>query len=167
MINIRTKNSVTGGLIGICLMMVMYAQPYTQHQLSLEEGLSQSTVFSMAQDSAGFCWFGTQDGLNRYDGYQFEVFKHEPFDSTSLADNQVSALACDTKNRLWVGFGFHGLDVFIPETNTFRHFTKTNNGLSSDLITCLRAGKDGHIWVGTSFGLNLRPYWWFGTSSLY
>lgn len=109
----------------------------------------------MAQDSAGFWWFGTQDGLNRYDGYEFETFKHEPFDTTSLADNQVPALLCDKQNRLWVGFGFHGLDLFLPDQNTFKHFTKENTGLSSNQITCLAESKSGAIWVGTTFGLNM------------
>lgn len=130
------------------------AQPYTNKALSLEEGLSQSTVFSMAQDSSGFWWFGTQDGLNRYDGYEFDVFKHEPFDSTSIADNQISALLVDEQNRLWIGFGFHGIDLYRPETNTFRHFTASQAGLSSNLITCMEDGRDGSIWVGTSNGLN-------------
>ena len=136
------------------LVALAHAQPYTRKALSLEEGLSQSTVFSMAQDSCGFWWFGTQDGLNRYDGYDFDAFKHEPFDTTSLADNQISALLVDGQNRLWIGFGFHGLDLYHPETNTFSHFNANHAGLSSDLITCLEDGRDGSIWVGTAKGLN-------------
>jgi ligand-binding sensor domain-containing protein len=132
----------------------LQAEPYTNQALSLEAGLSQSTAFSMAQDSSGFWWFGTQDGLNRYDGYAFEAFKHEPFDTTSLADNQVSALLVDEQNRLWVGFGFHGIDLYQPETNTFIHFNAENTGLSADLITCMEDGRDGSIWVGTSEGIN-------------
>ncbi|MFK7970770.1 MAG: two-component regulator propeller domain-containing protein, partial [Bacteroidia bacterium] len=118
------------------------------------EGLSQSTVFSMAQDSAGFWWFGTQDGLNRYDGYAFEVFKHEPFDPASLSDNQVTALMCDRDGQLWVGTGSQGIDIYLPETNTFKSIAHIKTGLSNNIVNVICQGKAGDIWVGTAYGLN-------------
>ncbi len=64
--------------------------------LSIQEGLSQSTVNCMVQDREGYMWFGTEDGLNRYDGYRFTVYKHDPQDPTSLSDNYVASLCIDS-----------------------------------------------------------------------
>ena len=66
-------------------------------QLSLEQGLSQSLVLCIAQDDLGFLWFGTEDGLNRYDGYSFKVYRHSNTDSTSLANNYVYSLYKDSE----------------------------------------------------------------------
>ncbi|HXG00155.1 MAG TPA: two-component regulator propeller domain-containing protein, partial [Bacteroidota bacterium] len=66
-------------------------------RIGLEQGLSQSTVSAIAQDTHGFMWFGTHDGLNRFDGYKITVFKHDPTDSNSLSHNTVWALMCDRK----------------------------------------------------------------------
>ncbi|MCH8961557.1 MAG: hypothetical protein IH820_09605 [Bacteroidetes bacterium] len=65
--------------------------PLRFEHLSLEDGLSQSSICDILQDRDGFMWFGTDDGLNRYDGHTFTVFKHIPFDSTSLADNRLNS----------------------------------------------------------------------------
>ena len=71
--------------------------------LSVEEGLSQSSVLSICQDSRGFLWIGTEDGLNKYDGYKFTVYKNIPNDSTSLGDNRVNAIIEDRIGNLWIG----------------------------------------------------------------
>jgi hypothetical protein len=70
-------------------------------RLSLEEGISQSTVFSMLQDSQGFMWFGTEDGLNKYDDYTFTVYKHDPEDPNSLGGNWIQAMLKDDSGALW------------------------------------------------------------------
>ena len=72
-------------------------------RISLEQGLSQSTVFSMLQDSQGFMWFGTEDGLNKYDGYTFTIYKHDPDNPNSLSSNAVSAIYEDQEGMLWIG----------------------------------------------------------------
>ena len=68
------------------------AQDLRFDRLSLEEGLSQSTVYAIVQDRRGFMWFGTEDGLNRYDGYHFKVYRHEPENPQSLSNNTVYTL---------------------------------------------------------------------------
>ena len=89
------------------------------NHLSLEEGLSQSTVTAILQDSQGFIWLGTLDGLNRYNGYDFTIFQHEPADPTSLSANHISALYEDAFGTLWVATEGGGLSRFYPITEQF------------------------------------------------
>jgi ligand-binding sensor domain-containing protein len=65
--------------------------------LTIADGLSQNAVSAIVQDRRGFMWFGTKDGLDRYDGYQFVVFRHDPFDSTSISDSEITALFEDSR----------------------------------------------------------------------
>ncbi|MEJ2542987.1 MAG: two-component regulator propeller domain-containing protein [Calditrichaceae bacterium] len=69
-----------------------YAKSIHVKNLSLEDGLSQSSVLCILQDQQGFMWFGTEDGLNRFDGYKFTVFRHDPMDSLSISDNHINCL---------------------------------------------------------------------------
>ena len=120
-------------------------------------GCHRVVLIAIAQDKKGFLWLGTQDGLNRYDGHQFKIFKNIPFDSTSLAENYISALLIDSKDRLWVGTRNKGLHLFHPKNNTFTRFqysTTTKNTISHDAITCLYEDNYHNIWVGTKNGLN-------------
>lgn len=89
-------------LLGHCLAAnaqhTPHFQPFTQNQ-----GLSNDFVSCFLQDHLGFTWMGTDNGLNRFDGYQFIAFQHDPQDSESLAGNKISSLFEDSQNRLWVG----------------------------------------------------------------
>ena len=88
-------------------------------QLSLEDGLSQSVVNVILQDRRGFLWFGTQDGLNRYDGYNFKVYKPNPEDPNSLSDGWIELLYEDSDGYLWIGTYQGGLNMYNPNTDTF------------------------------------------------
>ncbi|MFV1981046.1 MAG: two-component regulator propeller domain-containing protein, partial [Rhodothermia bacterium] len=85
-------------------------------KLGIEQGLSQSSILDMLQDRNGFMWFGTQDGLNRFDGYEVKIYDNVPFDTTSLLDGWSSALAEDAGGRLWVGLwsGWSAVSVMDP-----------------------------------------------------
>jgi signal transduction histidine kinase/ligand-binding sensor domain-containing protein len=126
-------------------------------RLSLERGLSQSTIFSIAQDRKGFMWFATQDGLNRYDGYVFIRFGHDDLDSTSLSDNYVNAVLEDRTGSLWAGTRGGGLNRYSAGIRGFLHY-RTNpanaHSLSHDEVRCLFEDRNGALWVGTSDGLN-------------
>ncbi|MFZ1728487.1 MAG: SpoIIE family protein phosphatase [Bacteroidota bacterium] len=87
-------------------------------RLGISNGLSQGMVFCMFQDSRGFMWFGTKEGLNRYDGHHFRVYRNIPGDTTSLADNYVYAITEDRRGRLWIGTGT-GLVLFEPARERF------------------------------------------------
>jgi ligand-binding sensor domain-containing protein/signal transduction histidine kinase len=135
-------------------------KPFTSirfSNLSIENGLSQSTVLSIVQDPQGFLWFGTQDGLNRYDGYEIKTYRPRSSDPYSLTDRWISSLFVDRDGYLWIGTRQGGLNRYDPYRDQFSHYryhSGDNSGLSSDNILCIAQGDDGNIWVGTNSGLD-------------
>ena len=93
--------------------------PYNFTRYTIEDGLSQGTIVSIYQDSRGFMWFGTQDGLNRFDGYQFKIYKNNPTDSTSISHNWVWSMAEDSAGYIWLGTFAGGLNRYDPRTDRF------------------------------------------------
>ena len=87
-------------------------------RLTINEGLSQNTAFCILQDKTGFIWIGTEDGLNKYDGYDFTIYKHENNNKNSLSNSQVNALCEDPKEHLWVGTS-KGLNLFDRDKESF------------------------------------------------
>jgi signal transduction histidine kinase/ligand-binding sensor domain-containing protein len=131
------------------------AQPARFDRLTLEHGLSQSTVMVTYQDRRGFLWFGTEDGLNRYDGYEFVVHRHDPADPRSLSDNYVITLHETPEGALWVGTSDGGLNRMDPATGrfrAFRHDPAVPASLAHDRVTALAAAPGGRLWVGTRGG---------------
>ena len=126
-------------------------------RFTVERGLSQSSVLSIAQDSMGFIWIGTKDGLNRYDSQGFEVYKHQVNNPNSISNSfNINALLTDSKGNLWVGTQ-QGLNKYVPETNSFIRFLNqpsNKNSLSNNTIRSLYEDKQGNLWVGTENGLN-------------
>ena len=126
-------------------------------KLIIDAGLSQSSVLSITQDQQGFMWFGTKDGLNRYDSREFEVFRHHDNDPNSLSSSQnISSLLTDSKGNLWVGTQ-DGLNKYLPETKSFIRYLnnpKNNRSLSNNIIRAIYEDREGNIWVGTENGLN-------------
>jgi ligand-binding sensor domain-containing protein len=119
--------------------------------LGIEDGLSQGMIYCMLQDTRGFLWFGTKEGLNRYDGYRFTVYRNVPGDATSLADNQVFSLAEDTRGRIWVGTRTQGLQMFDPVTEIFTPFPLPSNNPHRNIneaIHHLVIDKEGYLWIG-------------------
>jgi signal transduction histidine kinase/ligand-binding sensor domain-containing protein len=126
-------------------------------RISLEQGLSQSTVFTMLQDSQGFMWFGTEDGLNKYDGYTFTVYKHDPENDNSLSDDWIAAMLEDRSGIFWIGTREGGLVRYDRKTDQFTHYrndAEDPSSLSDDRITAILQDQDGVLWIGTGGGLN-------------
>lgn len=124
--------------------------------VTINDGLSQGMVNTIIQDRYGFMWFATKDGLNRYDGYNFTVYRHDPNDSASLADNYVFIVFEDSKGRLWAGTSTQGLDLFDRSTETFTHFKndpKNANSICSNHITDIKEDKNGILYIKTTQGL--------------
>lgn len=122
--------------------------------ISLEQGLSQSVVLDIEQDQRGFLWVATEDGLNRYNGYTFDIFRHDPAEEASLANNYVRTLYVDRAGVLWVGTD-SGLDRFEPATNDFMHYThnpEDAQSLGGKEINAITEDAAGCLWVGTSDG---------------
>ncbi len=90
------------------------AQPRRFKHLTSDDGISQSEVYSFLKDSRGFIWFGTVDGLNRYDGYNVEVFNTKRNDNHAISNNTIRSLAEDNFGRIWIGTD-DGLNVYDPD----------------------------------------------------
>jgi len=122
------------------------------NQLNIEDGLSQSRISTIIQDSKGFIWVGTEDGLNRYDGYKFQIFTYDPKDSNSIANNVIRSLAADDSGNLWIGTSFGGLNKYNAKTGkftTYRHDPEDPNSLSSDRVDDVFRDSDGNLWIAT------------------
>jgi ligand-binding sensor domain-containing protein/DNA-binding CsgD family transcriptional regulator len=129
----------------------------TFEQLSLQHGLSQSIVKSIAQDRLGFLYFGTEDGLNRYDGYHFSVIRHDPGNANSLSYNDVSALCIDRRGFIWAGTFNAGLNRYDPASGNVLRFRSDLNdpgSLSHDNVLAIIEDGNGNIWVACERGLN-------------
>jgi ligand-binding sensor domain-containing protein len=121
---------------------------------STADGLSNNMVFSIAQDKLGFMWFATENGLNKFDGHEFKVFRHESEDPASLPDNQCRVVFVDQTGRVWVGTQ-HGLALYDRETETFQRFQhdpEDPTSVSHDRIVSISETLDGLILVGTEDG---------------
>ncbi|WP_426416648.1 two-component regulator propeller domain-containing protein [Aestuariirhabdus sp. LZHN29] len=116
------------------------------------QGLSQNTVSAILQDSRGYLWLGTQDGLNRYDGLRFTPYQPLQNDPSSLSDSFITALIEDDHGQIWVGTR-RGLNRFDPVNDRFYRYD-TTSGLGNAQIESLHSGSDGTLWVGTREGLN-------------
>ena len=123
--------------------------------LGISEGLSQSSVTDLIQDRYGFLWIATQDGLNRYDGYEFVQYKHSPDDANSLSDNWLTALAIDQRNRLWVGTNGQGLNSLDLATGTVARFSPDPDSAEKlKKVYTLYRDSRGRLWIGT-FGAGI------------
>ncbi len=126
--------------------------------LGIQHGLSQSTVYCILQDRQGFMWFGTQAGVNRYDGYKFTVYQQDVFNSTSLAQNEIVVICEDHTGTLWLASSNRAtLNRFEPEQERFTRFAhdpNSHHSLSNGGITALYEDHTGTFWVGTQNGLN-------------
>ncbi|MCP4544065.1 MAG: response regulator [Chloroflexi bacterium] len=123
--------------------------------LSVENGLSQNDGRQILQDQLGFIWIGTQDGLNRYDGYGFKVYTCDPDDNTGLSDDFINALYQDRAGTLWVGTKNGGVNKFDRTTGQFtryRHDPEDPHSLSHDHVQAIYEDQSGILWIGTRGG---------------
>lgn len=145
-------------LLGLIAGLLLTSQVLAQtpsirfSSLSLEDGLSQTTITAVAQDQSGFMWFGTQDGLNRYDGYKFVHLKHDPQDPTSLRSDSILALHLDPDGNLWVGTEGGGLSRWDAVAESFVHYTQQDGapeGFGRERIRVITRDKNGILWLGS------------------
>ena len=126
-------------------------QEYNFRSIEVEDGLSQNMVYSILQDQQGFMWFGTQDGLNRYDGLEFKIFKKNKKDNKSIGSNAIFSMLQNKDGLIWVGTA-NGVYLYNPIFENFTHFgSKTSTG--QDIIGTVRdIKKDKHdnIWMVVS-----------------
>ena len=127
----------------------------------IDNPMSYSFVRTIAQDKDDFMWFGSSEGLDRFDGHQTLNFQHDSSQPNSLSSNVISRIIIDKQQRLWVGTFGGGLNLYRPASQDFIHFTtKTRNTkLSNDTVNTLFEDSEGKIWIATENGLNiLNPH---------
>lgn len=143
---------------GVFLFLLAFfvdAQPdnMSMRYLRTEEGLSQNEVTSIVQDNEGFMWFGTRSGLNRYDGYEFQVFNQVPGDSNNLVNNSVEKIFKDSKGIIWIGTKSNGISRYNPVTGKFLNMPfngrSAQNILPDKRIISFCEDRDGEMWIGT------------------
>jgi ligand-binding sensor domain-containing protein/DNA-binding CsgD family transcriptional regulator len=125
--------------------------------ISKDDGLSHETVYSIIQDRDGFMWFGTENGLNRFDGYDFTLFRHVADVPSSLSHSAVLTLYEDRAGVIWVGTLNGGLDRYDADKGdfiSFRHAPGRGDSLSNDIVGAILEDRDGGFWIGTDNGLN-------------
>ena len=132
----------------ICLSGFLFAQsPVKFNHLSVEDGLSQSSVLSIAQDQSGFLWFGCSYGLNRYDGKNFKIYHSSQDNVQSISSDNSIKVFRGLKNQIWV-LSYSGLDYYNQRQDNFTRVIKKEG------LKYFYQEKNGRIWLGTSDGLN-------------
>lgn len=158
-----TETVKTYKSIFICVSLIMFLPQLVFSQLddisfeklSVKGGLSHSNVYTIIQDHLGYMWFGTQDGLNKYDGYEFTVYRHEPGDTNSLSTGNFGKIFQDSSNLMWFGTYGGGVDIYDPKTGiiaNYRNIPGDPTSLSNNQITFIFQDSFGEIWVGTASG---------------
>ncbi len=161
-IDIRPKSGVKG-ILFFFFHLTLFSNAFLYPQiknlkfecLSIEQGLSQNTVNCIYQDSRGFLWFGTQDGLNKFDGYNFTTYKYDPSDSNSPSDNNFLTITEDNNGDLWLGTELGGMNKYDYQTGKFikfKHNPDNPNSISSDYVSVIYKDKSGLLWIGTQPG---------------
>jgi len=146
-------------IIGIMFFLLFGHQAFSQQQhlkfnhLDITAGLSQNNVLCVLQDSRGFMWFGTRDGLNKYDGYKFTVYRNNEKDEHSISNNFINDLIEDKSGRIWVATNGGGLNCYNRNKDQFTRYKHIKNNTAtpgSDLIACLMEDHEGYLWIGTA-----------------
>ncbi len=149
---------LTLGTFLVAAPVIAQAPDLRFERISIDQGLSQNSVYAMLQDRMGFLWIGTDDGLNRYDGYRFEVLRSSPGGHLdSLSENRIRALCEDRDGILWIGTRSGGLNRYDRRSRTstrFRHDPAVEDSLGADRVWVIHQDRGGTLWVGTDGGLD-------------
>lgn len=153
---VRTKILVllSGLLLIIRTFALLGQDPVRFERISVEQGLHQNIVMSVHQDYKGFLWIGTSDGLNRYDGYRFKLYKHDPNNLGSLPNNKIHYIYQDKSNNLWIGSD-GGLSKYDRLTDSFINYCHKDDdpdSLSHDEVFYMLEDSSGALWIGIYTG---------------
>ncbi len=146
-------------LLALALPAIAQTRPglVSFQRIAMPDNVPAHLTTALAQDARGFLWIGTQDGLVRYDGYAFKVYRHRPGDPASLGGSYVRSLLVSRDGRIWVGTISGGLAVLDPKTERFtqyRHDDKQAASLANDRIEAIAEDRQGRLWLGTDSGLD-------------
>ncbi|GAA4291067.1 hybrid sensor histidine kinase/response regulator transcription factor [Aestuariibaculum suncheonense] len=129
---------------------------YKFKHITTAEGLSQTSVIAIQQDDLGQIWFGTRDGLNKYDGSVYTVYKHDREDNNSISNNDILCIEQDSEGFIWVGT-YMGLNRYNPKTNVFKTYFANENitSVNDNVIWTIKELSNKKIWIGTPEGLSI------------
>jgi signal transduction histidine kinase/ligand-binding sensor domain-containing protein/DNA-binding response OmpR family regulator len=149
------KKIITITLMLSSIFIFSQNKNYNFKHISTSEGLSQSSVIAIHQDKLGQLWLGTRDGLNKYDGHKFTVYRTSAKDSTSISNNDILSIIEDSDGFMWIGT-YKGLNRYDPRKNIFKRYyhNKNSNSLSSNGVWTIKEFEK-EIWFGTSDGLSI------------
>lgn len=126
--------------------------------LTIEDGLPHSKINTIYQDHHGYIWFGTNDGVARYNGYEFRVYQHEPGDSNSISHNLIRDIFEDRWDNIWIATDAGGLNLYNPQKDNFTHYRpdpKNKSSISSNHLYKIVESTRGHLLIASREGLNL------------
>jgi signal transduction histidine kinase/ligand-binding sensor domain-containing protein/DNA-binding response OmpR family regulator len=155
--NLLTKTTVSAVLLLASWCLAADIQKLQFDRIGIEEGLSQGSVITLMFDDQGWLWVGTEDGVNRYDGYNFRIFRHDPVDPDSLGSAYVLAIFKDSQGAVWVGTEGGGLNRLNQTNGKFDHFLHNpddQDSLIGDYVSAIFEDRQGRLWVGTSAGIS-------------
>lgn len=150
---INNLKNITAYILALIVLLVFLSESIAQNisfgRFSVQDGLSNSFVNCLLQNRTGFIWFGTDDGLNRFDGYAMKVYRSNPSDKFSLTENIIWALYEDHAGNIWIGTKTGGLNKYNPLINRFEHWDLDSASADEINITCLYEDSKKNIWIGT------------------
>jgi ligand-binding sensor domain-containing protein len=160
MINKKRLTKILSNLFSLMLSAVLFcsnlanaqSKPVIFDRFNTRDGLSQNKIFDIVQDTLGFIWIGTEDGLNRYDGYEFKVYKNDPNDIGSLSNNMIETMHVTKNGDLWLGGNLGGLSKFDFNTETFTNFLHDHSDINTIIgnnITDISEDEKGNLWIAT------------------
>ena len=153
------KKLITTTLVGITVLTPINKLSYAQsknlifNNINIEQGISQSTIEAIFQDSEGYLWLGTNDGLNRYNGYEFKIYNYEEYQN-SISHNGITDITEDKYGNIWVNT-VSGVNKINKKTEKISNYTELNGKIKEDSTTEIIVTKDNNILVGTYEGLNI------------
>ena len=149
-------------ILTICLLAIQHSRAqkpvFKYKNLSTAQGLSINNATCILQDKKGFTWIGTRDGLNKYDGYKFTIYRNNPADTASISANFVWNMTEDNKGNIWIATFDGGLNKYEWKADKFIRYThdsRNPSGISHNTVQSVLEDSKGNLWAGTTNGLDL------------
>jgi PAS domain S-box-containing protein len=157
----NVSNLFKAAVISLLLAPLCFARPagiknIKFYYFTVDQGLSQNTIQCILQDKRGFMWFGTMNGLNRFDGYKFTIFQPDAVDAGTISSNDIQAIVEDKNGKLWIGTtdGINCFDPLDGRFSRYKHIPGNANSLVDNDSRTIIQDREGFIWIGTKNGLN-------------